>query len=70
MTSADLPARRTASAAALESGAGGDTFLASHHEMSRGARASLFAPAWSRAEVRAGRVAISKSRHNEGDLEP
>ena len=43
MTSADLAAQRTARAAALESGAGEDTFLAFHHEMMSGdARASLF----------------------------
>jgi len=40
MTSADLAAQRTASAAALETGE--DTFLAFHHEMSGDARASLF----------------------------
>ena len=35
MTLADLVAQRTASAAALDSGAGADTFLAFHCEMSR-----------------------------------
>jgi hypothetical protein len=42
MTSADLAAQRTAGAAALEAGAGEDTLLAFHHEMSGDARASLF----------------------------
>ena len=35
MTLADLAAQRTASAAALDSGAGEETFLAFHYEMSR-----------------------------------
>ena len=67
MTSADLAAQRTASAAALESGAGEDTFVAFHHEMSGDGRASLFCSAWWRAEVRAGRIASSKPPHNRED---
>ena len=35
MTLADLAAQRTASAAALDSGAGEDTYLAFHYEMRR-----------------------------------
>jgi hypothetical protein len=42
MTSVTFAAQRTASAGAPESGAGEDTFLAFHHEMSGDARASLF----------------------------
>lgn len=82
MASANLVAWRAARTAAPEWGEEEETILALHYEMNRmldqagsGLQFALcfrtpafssVAPAWSRAEVRAGRIAISKSWHGEG----
>lgn len=79
---ASLVAWRAAPTAAPELGEEEKTFLALHYEMNRmvdkagsghhfalcfGTPAFVsVAPAWSRAKVRAGRTAISKSWHAEG----
>jgi len=84
MTLVDLAAQRAASAAVIESGAGENTFIALHHEMSRlldnagsdngfGVRFGTpdflsFASTWSHAEVRARRAVISGSCQTEGDF--